>query len=37
MDVLEAFSILDPAGLFGQVDIAEEKLDVLLITLIVDQ
>lgn len=30
VDVLEAFSILDPAGLLGQEGVAEEKLEVLL-------
>ena len=28
IDTLEAFSILDPAGLLGQVGMAEEKLEV---------
>ena len=30
LDTLEAFSILDPAGLLGQIGIAKEKLEVLL-------
>lgn len=31
VDTLEAFSILDPAGLLGQEGVAEEKLEILLV------